>query len=149
VNSSTLSSGELRGKVVVVHFYAFGCINCIHNFPAYRDWQDRYAGKDVVLIGIHTPETSEERNVDSVHREAAKEKLRFPILIDGKSQNWNAWGNSMWPCVYLIDREGYLRHYWSGELNWQGATGQKQMTQWIDDMLAEKPAGESKKSVRR
>ena len=137
INSEGLKANDLRGKVVVVHFYAFGCINCIHNFPAYLDWQERYKDSDVVIIGIHTPETSAERNVKSVRSEAAEQKLRFPILVDGKNENWNAWGNSMWPSVYLVDRRGYLRRFWSGELNWQGATGEVSMRETIDGLLAE------------
>jgi peroxiredoxin len=137
INSSPVKSDELRGKVVIMHFYAFGCINCIHNFPAYLDWQKRYKDVDVVMIGIHTPETSAERNVESVRSEAAEQKLRFPILVDGKNENWNAWGNSMWPCVYLIDKRGYLRQFWAGELNWQGATGEASMRGWIDELLDE------------
>lgn len=137
INSTGLKADDLDGKVVVVHFYAFGCINCIHNFPAYLDWQERYKNSDVVMVGIHTPETSAERNVDSVKSEAAEQKLRFPILVDGKNENWNAWGNSMWPSVYLIDRRGYLRRFWAGELNWQGAKGEVSMREAIDGLLAE------------
>jgi peroxiredoxin len=132
-----LTLAGLRGKVVVVHFYAANCINCIRNFPSYRMWQDRFAGKDVVLLGIHTPETAEERDTAAVRRKAADEKLTFPICIDGKNANWNAWGTSMWPSVYVIDKRGYVRHSWHGELKWQGATGDEFLAGRIDALLAE------------
>lgn len=129
---------DLRGKVVVVHFYAAGCINCIRNYPTYREWQERYQGKEVVLLGIHTPETSAERDVASVRQKAAQEEFAFPICIDGKSANWNAWGNSMWPSVYLVDKRGYVRVHWPGELKWQGAMGDEQLAKRIEALLAER-----------
>jgi peroxiredoxin len=132
-----LQLARLRGKVVIVHFYACGCINCIHNYPSYRKWQEELLTKDVVMIGIHTPETEGERNLTHVRRKAAEEKLKFPILIDVKSDYWNAWGNSMWPSVYVIDKRGYLRNFWPGELKWQGSDGEKFLTERIEQLVAE------------
>jgi len=127
----------LAGKVVVLHFYAFGCINCVRNFPTYVEWQERFRDKDVVIIGIHTPETAAEQNAESVKAKADETRFAFPVLIDREKANWNAWGNSMWPSVYLIDKRGYLRHFWPGELKWQGATGDQWMQDNIEALLAE------------
>lgn len=137
INSPPLKLEHLRGKVVVLHFYACGCINCIHNYPWYHEWHDRFEDKAVVLIGIHTPETASERESDNVRKKAAEAKFAFPVLIDGKNENWNAWGNSMWPSVYLIDKRGYLRHFWPGELKWGGNDGEKYMRERIEQLLAE------------
>jgi peroxiredoxin len=137
INSKPLSLESLRGKVTVVHFYASGCINCIHNYPWYRQWHADFNDKGVVLVGIHTPETADEREIANVKKRAADEKLEFPILIDGKNENWNAWGNSMWPSVYLIDKRGYLRDFWAGELKWNGYDGEKEMRKRIEELLAE------------
>jgi peroxiredoxin len=137
INSPGLRPEDLKGKVVVVHFYACGCINCIHNYPWYRQWHDQFKDRNVVMIGIHTPETAGERESATVRRKAAEEKLLFPILIDGKSENWNAWGNSMWPSVYLIDQQGYLREFWPGELNWKGAEGETYIRERIEKLLKE------------
>jgi peroxiredoxin len=139
LNSKPLRLSDLRGKVVVLHFYACGCSNCINNYPTYRDWHNHFQGKNVVMIGIHTPETSQEREPTFVRQKALQEQLAFPILIDGKSENWNAWGNSIWPCVYLIDKRGYLRTFWAGELKWQGANGDQIMRDRIETLLAETP----------
>lgn len=139
INSGPLTLEGLRGKVVVLHFYAFGCINCIHNYPSYHEWTKRFQGKEVAIVGVHTPETSEERDTGSVRRKAAGEKFTFPILIDGKGANWNAWGNSMWPAVYVIDQRGYLRYFWPGELKWQGNDGEKFMRDRIEELLAAPP----------
>jgi peroxiredoxin len=137
INSSPIKLQELRGKVIVVHFYACGCSNCIHNYPWYHQWHEAFKDKGVVLVGIHSPETASERDSANVRKKAAAEKFEFPVLIDGKSENWNAWGNSMWPSVYLIDKFGYLRQFWPGELNWQGNNGEKYMREWIERLVAE------------
>jgi thiol-disulfide isomerase/thioredoxin len=133
----------LTGKVVVLHFYAFGCSNCIHNYPTYLEWQERFRDKDVVILGIHTPETAAEQDSATVKTKAADAKLQFPILIDGTKANWRAWGNSMWPSVYLVDKRGYLRHFWPGELKWQGATGDQWMRDRIEELLAEPASARS------
>lgn len=137
LNSEPLTMRALAGKVVVLHFYAFGCSNCIHNHPTYLEWQERFRDKDVVILGIHTPETAAEQDCATVKTKAEDAKLRFPILIDGTKANWHAWGNSMWPSVYLVDKRGYLRHFWPGELKWQGATGDQWMRDRIEELLAE------------
>lgn len=138
LNSPPLASDSLRGRIVVVHFFAFGCINCIHNYPTYREWQDALAGQDVQLIGIHTPETKSEHNVETLKSKLKAEQLRFPVIVDNELANWNAFGNGMWPSVYLLDKQGYLRSFWAGELKWQGATGDQQMRTKIESLLAEK-----------
>src|SRR5262245_46825138 len=138
VNTPPPSANDLTGRVLVVHFFAFGCSNCIHNYPTYRDWQEKLAGKEVTFLGIHTPETPGEHNVETLKSKLKAEKLTFPVLVDNDKANWNAWGNSMWPSVYILDRRGYMRAFWPGELRWQGATGDQQMLHTIDQLLAEK-----------
>jgi len=139
LNSAPLKMKALAGKVVIVHFYAFDCRNCINNYPTYLDWQKRFRGKDVVILGIHTPETAAEQESTAVKTKAENAQFEFPVLIDGPKANWNAWGNSMWPSVYLVDKRGYLRHFWPGELKWQGATGDQWMRERIEELLAEPP----------
>ena len=143
LNSTPLTIKALAGKVVVVHFYAFGCSNCINNYPVYLDWQERFRDRDVVILGIHTPETAAEQESAAVKTKADRAGFEFPVLIDGTKANWNAWGNSMWPSVYLVDKRGYLRHFWPGELKWQGATGDQWMRERIEELLAEPAAARS------
>ena len=142
LQSQPRSLNQLSGQVVVVHFFAFGCINCIHNYPSYRKWQEELSSQGVVLIGIHTPETTAERNTETLAHKLKEEKLAFPVLVDNDQANWNAWGNNVWPAVYLIDKQGYLRTYWPGELNWEGRDGEGQMRKQIESLLAEE-AGEA------
>ena len=138
INSESLKLDELKGKVVAVHFWAFGCINCIHNYPWYKEWEAKYEDEeDFVIIGIHTPETNAERDVDSVREKVKKAGFGFPVVVDNEKSNWNTWGNSMWPAVYLIDKQGRIRYWWYGELNWNGAGGQRIMGDRIQQLLRE------------
>lgn len=137
INSQPLTMQQLKGKVVALHFYAFNCINCKRNLPWYKGWHESFADQGLVVIGVHTPETSAEHDVESVHRNARDSGLKFPILIDNDKQNWGAWGNSIWPSVYLIDKQGYVRYWWYGELNWQGAEGEQLLRKRIEELLSE------------
>jgi peroxiredoxin len=142
VNSAPQTMKELRGRVVVIHFFAFGCINCIHNYPWYREWQDAYDPNKVAIIGIHTPETQAERDVDQLRASVEKNQLKFAVAVDNDKKIWQAWSNSIWPSVYLIDKRGVVRYWWYGELDWQGAGGQHLARKRIDELLAEKVGGE-------
>lgn len=140
INSQPLTLESLRGKVVLLHFYAFQCHNCHANFGHYSRWHDAYENKRVVVLGIQTPETPDESDPEKV-RAAAKERgLKFPILVDLGNKNWDNWSNTMWPTVYVIDQKGYLRHWWQGELNWQGAKGDEAIDKLLDQLLEEGPS---------
>ncbi len=128
---------QLRGKVVLVHFYAFQCHNCKANFHIYNRWQESLASKGVQLIGIQTPETSAESDPAAVSHAATQDGFKFPVLIDLQKSNWDAWSNTMWPTVYVIDKQGYVRFWWQGELNWQGATHDKTIEELVDKLLGE------------
>jgi peroxiredoxin len=136
-SGSPAQLASLRGRVVLVHFYAFQCSNCQANFGIYNRWQKSLAPKGVELIGIQTPETAAERDVSKVLAAAKKDEFQFPVLIDLESANWNAWSNTMWPTVYVVDKQGYIRFWWQGELNWQGATADKTIEDLVARLLKE------------
>jgi peroxiredoxin len=138
INSDPLSLGKLRGKVVVVHFWAFNCSNCINNLPHYQAWFNKFPTSDLTIIGIHTPETATERDVANLKANIKQREIAYPVAVDGASENWQAWGNNVWPAVYLIDRRGVVRSWWYGELNWQGAKGEESMRKRIEELLVEK-----------
>jgi len=138
INSEPLTMSDLKGKVVIVHFYAFECHNCHANFAIYQRWYKELTSKGVVVVGIQTPETDKERNLDAVKSAASQRELNFPILVDLESKNWSSWGNTMWPTVYVVDKNGYIRQWWQGELNWNGATADKTIEQLVEELLAEK-----------
>ena len=142
INSNPLTLKELRGKVVVLHFYAFQCHNCHANFGHYTKWHDEF-GDDVVVLGIQTPETTRERDPSQVRAAAKERNLKFPIMVDLESKNWASWSNTMWPTVYVIDKNGYIRQWWQGELNWNGATGDQTIHGLISDLLDEEVSSAS------
>jgi len=126
---------DLRGKVVLLHFYAFQCHNCHANFAIYNRWHQALRDKGIVVVGVQTPETEAERDTGKVLAAARKAGFGFPVLVDTKSANWEAWGTTMWPTVYVIDRRGYVRDWWMGELNWKGATGDRSIEQLAERLL--------------
>jgi thiol-disulfide isomerase/thioredoxin len=138
INSKPTSLNDLKGKVVVVHFWAFGCINCIHNQPHYTAWHKDFAKKGLTIIGVHTPETAAEKKIENVRKKVKDNGMKYPIAVDGSYKTWQAWGNRFWPCVYLIDKKGNVRYRWEGELNWKDTKGEKIMRKKIEDLLAEK-----------
>jgi thiol-disulfide isomerase/thioredoxin len=132
-----LSLAKLKGRVTVVQFWTHGCVNCIHNYPVYRSWQEKYDGKALTIIGVHTPEFEQERSVDRVRAAAKKNGLKFPIVLDNDKAIWNAWNNHYWPAIYLVDKAGKVRYRWDGELHRDTAEG-KAFARHIDELLAER-----------
>ena len=138
LNSSPIKMEQLRGKVVIVTFWTFGCINCVRNLPHYKKWHSQLPKDQAVMVAFHTPETEGEHNISNLKQAVLEKKLEFPIAVDNDKANWKAWGNQIWPSIYLVDKQGYVRNWWYGELNWQGATGDKQMLDRIYQLMAEK-----------
>ena len=91
-----------------------------------------------MVIGVHTPETNEEKKIEEVRKKVKANGMKYPIAVDGSAKTWRAWDNQYWPSVYLIDRKGYVRYRWDGELNWQETKGEKMMREKIKELLAEK-----------
>ncbi len=137
INSNPITLKELRGKVVILHYYAFQCHNCHANFEHYNTWHKQFPSDQVVVIGIQRPETSAERDPAAIRAAAKERNMKYPILIDLESKNWDAWANTMWPTVYVIDQQGYIRHWWQGELNWQGVTGDKTISDLVTSLIKE------------
>ena len=98
----------------------------------------RFEKQDVQIIGVHTPESDGEKVVDRIRSKARESGLEFPIAVDSDGKNWNAWSNTIWPAVYLIDKRGFVRYWWYGELNWQGTEGEAYMRDKIRELIAEK-----------
>jgi len=128
---------KLKGQVVLIHFYAFQCHNCVANFNHYKRWSETWKNKGVAVIGIQTPETANERDPQKIAEAAKQAGFQFPVIMDLENKNWNAWGNTMWPTVYVVDKNGYIRFWWQGELNWDGATGDKKIEELVERLLKE------------
>ena len=127
-----------KGKVYVVEFWTFGCINCQRNLPAYARWQKQFGRRGVTIIGVHTPETDEEKQPENVQKYVKQSGITYPVLVDGAAANWRRWEQGVWPTVYLIDRRGHARYRWTGELNWNRAGGEQIMARKLELLLAEK-----------
>ena len=132
-----VSLASRRGKVTIVHFWTYGCYNCQNNLPAYTRWYKQFAGRDVVIVGVHTPETLSERIDSNVVRHVKDFKIEYPVLLDQSETNWRRWQQRYWPAVYLIDRKGKVRFRWIGELNYGGRQGEAKMAQLVEDLLKE------------
>lgn len=137
-NSKWTTLAALKGKVVVLHFWTFGCINCQRNLPLYNGWQKDFIGKDLQIIGVHTPETDDETKADNIVAQVKKRHIEYPVAFDRNGDTWKAYANRYWPAVYLIDRHGKVRFRWEGELESGGAGGDAIMRKRIESLLAEK-----------
>ncbi len=127
-----------RGHVTILHFWTFGCINCQHNLPYVAKWAAKYDPKEVQVIGIHTPELDFEKDPKNVRDAVKRMGITYPVLIDGKGENWNHYDVEAWPTVILIDKEGRIRKTWVGELQWNGQDGFGEMTQKIERLRQER-----------
>jgi thiol-disulfide isomerase/thioredoxin len=135
-NAPLTLAGE-RGKVTILHFWTFACINCKDNVPSYRRWQKQFAGQKVAIIGVHTPESPWERKVANVIREIHRQGINYPVLLDPKGVNWDRWGQHYWPTIYLIDKHGRVRYRWAGELEYERAGGEAAMARLVNQLLME------------
>jgi thiol-disulfide isomerase/thioredoxin len=115
VNSPPLTPQELKGKVVVVDFWTYSCINCLRAIPYVRAWAEKYKDEGLVVIGVHTPEFAFEKNIDNVKKAVADLRIRFPVAIDNNYAIWQAFSNNYWPADYFIDAQGRRRDHAFGE----------------------------------
>ena len=115
INSDPLTLKSLRGRVVVVHFWTFGCYNCRNTLPAVKSWDARYREKGLTIIGVHTPELQRERDVDNVRREVAALGIQYPVVTDNDNAIWNTYGVEAWPTWFVVDKQGRVRGMHVGE----------------------------------
>jgi len=131
LNSPPLTGKDLRGKVVVVEFWTYSCINWLRTEPYVRAWAEKYKDKGLVVIGVHTPEFPFEKEIDNVRKAAKDMKIDYPIAIDSDYGIWNAFNNRYWPAIYFVDAKGRIRHHQFGEGEYE------QSEKVIQQLLAE------------
>ena len=127
-NSARLTPADLQGRVVLVEFWAFECINCQRTLPAMKALRAAYPDSDVVIVAVHTPELERERVTKNVEQAIQKYGITYPVAIDNQHFIWDAFENHYWPALYVIDRRGVIRHTHVGELHqdtedWSTVTG--------------------------
>ena len=115
LNSSALTPAELRGRVVLVDFWTYTCINWLRTLAFVRAWAAKYRDLGLVVIGVHTPEFPFERDIDNVRRAATELHVAYPIALDSDYAIWQAFANRYWPAVYIADAQGRIRHHQFGE----------------------------------
>jgi thiol-disulfide isomerase/thioredoxin len=115
LNSPPLTTEGLRGKVVLVDFWTFGCINCRNALPYVREWHRKYKDQGLVVVGVHTPEFAYEKNIANVKRALGDLNVSFPVAIDNNFAIWRAFSNTYWPAHYFVDAKGQIRFHHFGE----------------------------------
>ncbi|KXU38349.1 cytochrome C biogenesis protein [Ventosimonas gracilis] len=115
LNSPPLTVESLRGKVVLIDFWTYSCINCLRAIPHVRAWAEKYKDQGLVVIGVHTPEFAFERKISNVERAIASQKITYPVAVDNSYAVWRAFNNQYWPAHYFIDAKGQIRHHQFGE----------------------------------
>jgi cytochrome c biogenesis protein CcdA/thiol-disulfide isomerase/thioredoxin len=140
-NSRPLTLRALRGRVVLVDFWTYTCINCLRTLPHLEAWDRAYRADGLTIVGVHTPEFTFERDAGNVAAAIGREGIRYPVAQDNRMATWNAYENAYWPAEYLIDASGHVRHVHFGEGDYGGTEAA------IRALLREagaRPAGESR-----
>ncbi len=117
-NSEPLSVKQLRGKVVLVDFWAYSCVNCVRTLPYLRQWHTKYHDKGLVIVGVHAPEFDFEKNPANVKHAMEKWKVPYPVAMDNELATWNNYSNQYWPAHYLVDKQGEVVYTHFGEGNY-------------------------------
>lgn len=115
INSEPLKLSDLKGKVVIVDFWTYSCINCIRTLPYLNTWYNTYKDDGLVIIGVHTPEFPFEKDINNVKKAAKEYNITYPIVQDNDFKTWRAYNNNYWPAKYIVDKNGYIRYTHFGE----------------------------------
>jgi thiol-disulfide isomerase/thioredoxin len=132
INSEPLKLKDLRGRVVLIDFWTFGCYNCRNTLPFIKGWHDRYGDKGLTVVGVHSPEFDYEKKVENLRREVASLGIHYPVVSDNDYHTWDAYNVSAWPTIFLLDKQGRIRWMHVGEGNYDEAE------RIIQKLLAEK-----------
>ena len=136
INSSPLNWDQLKGKVVLLDFWTFGCWNCYRSFPWLHELESKLSKKAFTAIGIHTPEFDHEKDRVAVAKNTKKFNLKHPVMIDNDHSYWRAIGNRYWPTFYLVDKKGKIRGVYIGETH-SGDSNAVAIEQKITQLLNE------------
>lgn len=135
-NSPPLTKADLAGKVVLVDFWTFECWNCYRSFPWLNALESRFADRDLVVIGVHTPEFEHEKEPERVKAKIAEFELHHPVMMDNDFRYWRSMDNFAWPAFYLVDRKGQVRQRFIGETH-EGDRRAREIESAIESLLAE------------
>ena len=136
-----LTMASLKGKVVLVNFWTYSCINVLRTVPHIIDWNAKYADKGLVIVGVHTPEFEFEKNIDYVNTSLQKYGIKYPVIQDNEYKIWNAYENNYWPRMYIVDPQGYIVYNKIGEGDYN------QTEKVIQSLLAERNGNKETKNI--
>lgn len=140
INSPGLDAQQLRGRVVLVNFWTYSCINCLRTLPYLQAWAEKYKDAGLVVVGVHTPEFAFEKQPANVRQAVAKLGVRYPVALDNDFRVWRAFNNRAWPAFYFVDAQGQVRHVQLGEERYDAA--ERVIRQMLADAGRPLPAGE-------
>jgi thiol-disulfide isomerase/thioredoxin len=140
INSPALTGESLKGKVVLVQFWTFTCINWLRTLPYIRAWAQSYKDAGLVVIGVHTPEFAFEHNLDNVRRATKNLSVAYPVAVDSDYAIWRAFNNQYWPALYVFDTKGHVRHHQFGEGKY--AESERMIQQLLTDAGGRAPSGQ-------
>jgi thiol-disulfide isomerase/thioredoxin len=141
INSPALTPASLKGKVILVQFWTFTCINWLRTLPYIRAWSQAYKNSGLVVIGVHTPEFAFEHDLDNVRRAARDLKVDYPVAVDSSYAIWRGFNNQYWPALYLLDAKGRVRHHQFGEGEY--VASERMIQQLLNEAGAHEPAHQS------
>ncbi|MEM7466998.1 MAG: redoxin domain-containing protein [Pseudomonadota bacterium] len=136
LNSEPLQVEALRGQVVLIDFWAFGCWNCYRSFPWLNQLEEKFTGKPFRIIGVHSPEFSHEKDRAKLAEKIAEFKLKHPVMVDNDFVFWRAMHNKYWPSYYIIDKSGVIRGFYAGETH-KGDSQDRRISSLISRLLKE------------
>jgi thiol-disulfide isomerase/thioredoxin len=140
LNSKPLTPKDLRGKVVIVNFWVYSCINCHNSLPTLRAWYKKYQNQGLEIVGIHTPEFESDKPISNVQAALKRDNVTWPVMQDNQSKTWASYNNQYWPAFYLLDRQGMVRYYHAGEISERYPQAIPGLEANLQRLLAEKSA---------
>ncbi len=139
LNSEPLTVESLRGKVVLVNVWVYSCYNCTRSLPTLKGWYDVYKDDGFEIVGVHTPEFESDKVLTNVQDALAREGVTWSVFQDNRAATWRAYGNSVWPTFYLVDRGGVVRRVQRGEISNVYPQGIKPLRKALEALLVESP----------
>ncbi|HSA60032.1 MAG TPA: redoxin family protein [bacterium] len=146
INSAPLTKESLKGKVVLIDFWTYSCVNCLRTLPYLKDWQKKYKDKGLVIVGVHSPEFEFEKDPNNVAKAVQKLGIPYPVALDNQMATWAAYQNNVWPAHYFIDATGKIRHIHLGEGEYEESEKMIQKLLMEKDAPAPKPESQPAES---
>jgi thiol-disulfide isomerase/thioredoxin len=135
INSGPLTIDSLRGKVILIDFWTYTCVNCLRTLPHMKKWHDKYSKSGLAIIGVHSPEFSFERDARNVRKAVKDLGITYPVALDSGMETWNSYANDYWPAKYLVDKDGNVKHVQYGEGGYDSFENEIQKALGIDSKI--------------